>query len=135
MNPDRKIPKKPDGSTDYQEIVRRFEAEQQAEGSVATGKGVNGETADLAEAPVARSNEVNEVSPAGQEALELLDRMLAQGAAFEVIREGDEDYAIWFGSAATVTDEVRAEVARLKPEIITLFLSGHPQSRRTWGRP
>jgi hypothetical protein len=57
--------------------------------------------------------------------------MLADGADFKVMG-GD---LIWFGSIATVTDGIRAEVTRLKPEIIKLFLGGHPQSRRTWGRP
>jgi hypothetical protein len=69
------------------------------------------------------------------EARALLARMLAEGATFQILREADDDVLLWFGSAATVTAEVRAEVTRLKPEIVRLFRGGHPQSRRTWGRP
>lgn len=70
------------------------------------------------------------------EARGLLDRMLEDGATFTLIQvDGRDRDLIWFGSAATVTPEVRADVARLKPEIIRLFLGGYPQSRRTWGKP
>ncbi len=37
--------------------------------------------------------------------------------------------------ARRITDEVRTEVARLKREIIRLFLGGHAQSWQTWGMP
>ncbi len=75
-----------------------------------------------------------EVTPEA-EARALLEHLLGAGASFQVLREDSEDVLVWFGSAATVTDAVRAEVARLKPGIIRLFLGGHPRSRRTWGRP
>jgi replicative DNA helicase len=61
----------------------------------------------------------------------LLDRLLDLGATFEVM--GDD--LIWFGPTGTVTPEVRAEVAQLKREIITLLRAGYPRSRRTWGEP
>ena len=69
------------------------------------------------------------------EARALLARLLAAGATFQVLREAGEDVLLWFGSAATVTPEIRAEVSRLKPEIVGLFLGGYPQSLRKWGRP
>jgi hypothetical protein len=61
--------------------------------------------------------------------------VLAVGAAFTAIQvEGEEWDRVWFGPAATVTDEVQAEVASLKREIIRLFLGRHAQSQHTWGR-
>lgn len=69
--------------------------------------------------------------PAGPPA----EDVLAVGAAFTTIQvEGEESDLVWFGSAATVTDEVQAEVARLKRDIIRLFLGRHAQSQHTWGR-
>jgi hypothetical protein len=66
----------------------------------------------------------------------LLDGMLEMGASFQLLEEeAGEEVLLWFGPAATVTDELRAEVARLKPEIIRLFSEGYPRSRRAWGRP
>lgn len=64
-------------------------------------------------------------------ALALLDRMIDQGAAFEVM----DGQLLWFGPASTVTSAIRAEVARLKPDIIGLLNSFHPRSRRQWGNP
>jgi hypothetical protein len=61
----------------------------------------------------------------------LLDRMLRVGSTFEVM----DSELLWFGPAATVTREVRTEVAQLKSEIIRLLSEGHPSSRRTWGEP
>ena len=108
MNSDRKIPKKPDGSTDYMEIVRRLEAEQQADGSVETGQGVNEGRADLPEAPAVRANAIDAESAAEQEARTLLDGMLAAGASFQLLREAGEDVLVWFGPASSVTAEMRA---------------------------
>lgn len=59
--------------------------------------------------------------------------VLVAGATFTIIQvEGEEWDLVWFGSAATVTDEVQAQVARLKREIIRLFLGRHAQSQHTW---
>ena len=55
----------------------------------------------------------------------------ADGAPFTIIQvEGEEWDLVWFGSAATVTNEVPAEVAPLKREIIRLFLGRHAQSQQ-----
>jgi hypothetical protein len=76
-------------------------------------------------------------SGAGQpgEAEALLDRLLSLGATFEVIPEGGLDVLLWFGPAASVVPDVRAQVAAHKTEFISLLRKGFPRSRRSWGEP
>jgi hypothetical protein len=69
------------------------------------------------------------------EAEALLNQLLAGGSTFGIVSERGQDVLLWFGPFSSVTPEVRAQITRLKPEIIALIRAGHPRSRRTWGEP
>ena len=83
------------------------------------------------------SEETRQPAGAGQpsEAEALLDHLLSLGATFEVISEGGLDVLLWFGPAASVVPEVRAQVTGHKTEFISLLREGFPRSRRSWGEP
>jgi hypothetical protein len=70
-----------------------------------------------------------------REAEVLLNQLLDGGSTFGIVSEGGQDVLLWFGPFSSVRPEVRAQITRLKPEIIALIQAGHPRSRRTWGEP
>ena len=89
--------------------------------------------------PSRQANERNEIYEAenGLDAAgALLDALLDDGAAFEVVRHANQDELLWFGPATTVTPEVLAKIHQHKARIVGLLQSGqYPCSRRTWGEP
>jgi len=61
----------------------------------------------------------------------LLDELLDLGATFEFL----DTELIWFGPASTVTQEMRAKITRMKPELIAILKEMPRRSRRIWGEP
>jgi hypothetical protein len=61
----------------------------------------------------------------------LLDHLLDLGCTFSLMGQD----LIWFGPASSVTPEVRIQITRLKPGIISLLREGYPRARRAWGEP